>query len=224
MKPRTRIALYGGTFDPIHRGHLEVAERVSDLFEISRVLFVPAKRPPHKVTRAVSGPIDRYAMLALATQDESRFSISQHELAATGVGYTVDTLTHFQNEFGPSADLFFLMGADSWFEIKTWREWQRVLELTNHVVVTRPGYAIESGELPPALRERLIDLRGVAPAIINARVNAEGGNRIFVTDAVQMDIAATQIREVARTDAARLVDLVPAAVASYIEKYRLYRD
>src|SRR5262252_6534108 len=112
MKRRTRIALYGGTFDPVHRGHLAVAERVSDLFEISRMLFVPAKMPPHKVTREVSGPIDRYAMLALATQKESRFSISQYELAATGVGYTVDTLTHFQNEFGALADLFFLMGAD----------------------------------------------------------------------------------------------------------------
>jgi len=200
MRERKRIALYGGTFDPVHSGHLEVARRVSELFEIDEVVFIPAQLAPHKTGRPVTAPIHRYAMLALATQDDARLRISTFELDAPDRRYTVDTVAHFQRTFGEATELFFIMGADSWSEIRTWRDWERLLTMTNHIVVTRPGY-----EMPPA--------------------PAELKERIFFTDAVLKDISATNIRRLAnegRYD--ELEQMVPGAVAGYIRKYRIYRD
>ena len=200
MRERKRIALYGGTFDPVHSGHLEVARRVSELFEIDEVVFIPAQLAPHKVGRPVTEPIHRYAMLALATQDDPRLRISTFELDAPDRRYTVDTVAHFQRTYGEATELFFIMGADSWSEIKTWRDWERLLTMTNHIVVTRPGY-----EMPPA--------------------PAELKDRIVFTDAAMKDISATNIRLLAseaRYD--ELEQMVPGAVAGYIRKYRIYRD
>lgn len=200
MSGAKRIALYGGTFDPVHLGHLEVARRVSELFEIEKVVFIPAQIAPHKIGRAVTEPIHRYAMLALATQDDPRLLISTFELEAPDRRYTVDTVAEFQRRWPEPTELFFIMGADSWSEITTWREWERLLTMTNHIVVTRPGY-----EVPPA------------PSGL--------GKRIFFTDAVLKDISATHIRRLAsegRHD--ELKALVPQPVANYIKKYGIYRD
>jgi len=200
MPGRTRIALYGGTFDPVHLGHLEVARRVSELFEIEKVLFVPAQIAPHKVGRSVTEPIHRYAMLALATQEDPELLISTFELDAPDRRYTVDTVAEFQRRLGEDTELFFIMGADSWSEITTWREWERLLTMTNHIVVTRPGYE-------------------VAPA-------PEGlGDRILFTDAVMKDISATNIRRLASEGRyGELDQLVPQSVAGYIKKYGIYRN
>ncbi|HET9526901.1 MAG TPA: nicotinate-nucleotide adenylyltransferase [Pyrinomonadaceae bacterium] len=195
-----RIALYGGTFDPVHSGHVEIARKVLELFEIEKVLFIPAQVAPHKVGRRVTEPIHRYAMLALATQNDPRLSLSTFELDAPDRRYTVDTVEHFQTKFGESTELFFIMGADSWSEITTWREWERLLKTINHIVVTRPGHEVDK-TLP------------VADA------------RVFFTDAVMNDVSATNIRRLAaagRFDG--LTQLVPAPVAEYIRKYELYRD
>src|SRR5438034_5400682 len=109
MDAQRRIALYGGTFDPVHVGHLEVARKVSELFEIDKVVFIPAQLAPHKLSRPVTGPIHRYAMLALATQNDPKLVISTFELDAPGRRYTVDTIEHFQRELNGSAELFFIM-------------------------------------------------------------------------------------------------------------------
>jgi nicotinate-nucleotide adenylyltransferase len=200
MRERRRIALYGGTFDPVHVGHLEVARKISELFEVEQVIFIPAQLAPHKVGRPVTEPIHRYAMLALATQDDPRLLISTFELDAPDRRYTVDTVGEFQRMLGEDTELFFIMGADSWSEIQTWRDWKRLLQMTNHIVVTRPGY-----EVPPA--------------------PAELKDQIFFTDAVMKDISATNIRRLAsegRYD--ELGQMVPGPVADYIKKYRIYRD
>jgi len=192
--------LYGGTFDPVHVGHLEVARKISELFEVEQVIFIPAQLAPHKVGRPVTEPIHRYAMLALATQDDPRLLISTFELDAPDRRYTVDTVGEFQRMLGEDTELFFIMGADSWSEIQTWRDWKRLLQMTNHIVVTRPGY-----EVPPA--------------------PAELKDQIFFTDAVMKDISATNIRRLAsegRYD--ELGQMVPGPVADYIKKYRIYRD
>src|SRR5678810_280324 len=158
MCSQQRIALYGGTFDPVHTGHVEIARRVSELFEIEKLLFIPAQMAPHKIGRPVTEPIHRYAMLALATQNDPKLSISTFELDAPDRRYTVDTIAHFQRLFGSACDLFFIMGADSWSEITTWREWERLLTMTNHIVVTRPGYEPTTTHVG-ALSERIVDLR-----------------------------------------------------------------
>jgi len=195
-----RIALYGGTFDPVHTGHLEIARRVAELFEIEKLIFIPAQMAPHKIGRPVTEPIHRYAMLALATQNDPQLSMSTFELDDPDHKYTVDTIDYFQRLFGNECELFFIMGADSWSEITTWREWQRLLTTINHIVVTRPGHQVDQ-TLPVA------------------------GARVLFTDAVMKDVAATSIRGLAAAGRfEELVQLVPEPVAEYIRKYELYRD
>jgi len=226
MNSRKRIAIYGGTFDPVHLGHLEVAKKVSQLFEIDELLFVPAQLAPHKLTRPVTPALHRYAMLVLATQEEPRLRVSTFELEAPDRRYTVDTLAHFKSEFDESVDLFFVMGADSWSEITTWREWERLLALVNHIVVMRPGYEIKVDLVNASVRERIVDLRGAKQigSQIPKVVKEIAGEKIFITDAV-LDCSATEIRRaVSADDWSELVRLVPPSAADYIRKYELYRE
>lgn len=201
MCAKKRIALYGGTFDPVHLGHLEIARKVSEAFEIEKVIFVPAQVAPHKIGRPVTEPLHRFAMLALATQDDPQLAVSTFELDRPDRRYTVDTIEHFQRELNGSTELFFIMGADSWSEITTWREWERLLTMTNHIVVTRPGFELTKDHVGPY------------------------GDRVFFTDVVMNDVSATNIRWLAsegRTD--ELVNLLPGPVLEYIKKYGIYRE
>src|SRR5215216_211234 len=196
MCAQKRIALYGGTFDPVHIGHLEIARRVSRVFEIEKVVFIPAQVAPHKIGHPVTEPIHRYAMLALATQADPQLVVSTFELGAPDRHYTVDTVEHFQRELGDSSELFFIMGADSWSEITTWREWERLLTMINHIVVTRPGFGLTKSHVG-ALSERIV-----------------------FTDAVKNDVSATNIRKLSsegRYD--ELAGLLPDPVLEYIRKY-----
>jgi nicotinate-nucleotide adenylyltransferase len=221
-----RIALYGGTFDPVHAGHIEIARRVAEVFEIDRVLFIPARMAPHKIGRPVTEPVHRYAMLALATQDDPRLLISTFELDAPERKYTVETVAHFQRELDDETELFFIMGADSWSEITTWRDWERLLTMTNHIVVTRPGYEPGTTDVG-AISEHIQDLRtslecdGLAP--LSPR--AERAPKIFITDVVMKDVSATTIRQLAsegRMD--ELVNFLPGPVLEYIKKYGIYKN
>ena len=196
-----RIALYGGTFDPVHIGHLEIARRVSRVFEIDKVVFIPAQVAPHKVGRPVTEPIHRYAMLALATQADPQLLVSTFELDAPDRRYTVDTVEHFQRELGDSNELFFIMGADSWSEITTWRDWERLMTMINHIVVTRPGFESSKSHV------------------------GELGERVVFTDAVILDISATNIRRMANEGRYEdLAGLLPGPVLEYIRKYQIYRE
>jgi len=219
MHAKRRLALYGGTFDPVHLGHLEVARAVSQLFEIEKVLFIPAQVAPHKLGRPVTAPVHRYAMLALATQDDPQLVVSTFEIETPDSRYTVDTLAHFINLWGETCDLFFIMGADSWTEITTWREWSRVLTMVNHIVVTRPGYDLNG---PKEMAERIVDLRrsksGEPPSVGN-------DTRIYLTDIVMRDVSATQIRSLAvQRRFQELTQFMPVSVANYIEKYAIYQE
>lgn len=218
-----RIALYGGTFDPVHRGHIAVAAGLSKLFALDEVLFIPAALAPHKRESKVTSAFHRYAMLALATQGEPGMRISTFELDAPEKPYTFETLSRMQESLGREAQLFFVMGADSWTEITTWREWERVLALSNHIVVTRPGYEWSAGHVTPSVRERIVDLRGANVERRAAQVIGEGEAKIYVTDAVNVDVSATAIRRAVREDSGWR-EFVTPSVADYIRKYGLYRE
>lgn len=224
VEQRERIAIYGGTFDPVHTGHLEVAREVTKLFAIDEFLFVPARVAPHKLDREVSSPLHRYAMLALATREDPRLLMSTFELDEAERRYTVDTLAHFRSLSGTFADLFFVMGADQWLEIATWRDWERLMTLANVIVVTRPGVEFSAGNVGEAVAERVVDLRGRTHETDVLRMEP-GSRNIFVTDAVMRDVSATQVRKAVRENLNEELDkLVPFEVANYIRKYRLYRN
>ena len=222
MEQPKRIAIYGGTFDPVHSGHLEIARRVTQFFGIDEFLFVPARVAPHKLDREVLPALHRYAMLALATSTDSRLCVSTFELDGPGRHFTVDTLYHFRSRFGESAELFFVMGADSWAEITTWREWRRLMTLANLIVVTRPGYEISAAPATAETAASIVDLRGAREV---SGAGGPGSKKVFISDAVMIDVAATEIRRAAsEDDNEKLNRLVPLEVAEYIRKYRLYRN
>lgn len=220
-----RIAIYGGTFDPVHTGHEAVARNLLELFALDEVIFVPAFVAPHKRERKVSPALDRYAMLALATQEEESFRVSTVELSAPEKPYTVETLTSFCERLGESARLFFVMGADSWEEITTWREWERVLSLTDQLVVTRPGYELPVEHVTEAVRERIVDVRGASRVRVEEELSQASGPRVYLTDAANVKASATDVRAaVARGEWESLDGLLVPAVAVYIRKYGLYRE
>jgi nicotinate-nucleotide adenylyltransferase len=219
MGAKQRIALYGGTFDPVHVGHLEIARAVLKLFEIEKVILIPAELAPHKTGRQVTPSLHRYAMLALATQSDPDLLISTFELNTPDHRYTVDTVSHFQNTLGPDVELFFIMGADSWSEITTWREWKRLVTMVNHIVVTRPGYHFSDA---PVASESIIDLRTAEhPSDV---IKASGSPSVFITNVVMRDVAASNIRlKAGERKFEELRNLVPDSIIDYIKKYKLYQ-
>lgn len=222
---KRRIALYGGTFDPVHSGHLQVARRLLELFSLDQVLFIPACVAPHKRRQSVTPALHRYAMLTLATQGDDQLRVSTIELDAPEKPYTVETLERTRAACGKEVQLFFVMGADSWAEIATWHEWERVLAGSNHIIVTRPGYLIETAQFPPAVQQRIVDVRQLDQAAIGSRVDELSEPRIYVTDAVRADVSATGIRAAAQAGRHdELMKLVPPPVADYITKYELYKS
>jgi len=211
-----RIAFYGGSFDPVHNAHLELARAVVEQFELDEFVFVPAFHAPHKVRIKPTSAYDRYAMLCLLTANRPNISVSKIEIEMPEKPYTVETLTRIKAEL-TGDEIFFVIGADSWMDIKTWREWQTVLLMTNVVVMTRPGYEIGFDHVTDEIRNRIIDLRDHD---LNERMPAE--DRIFVSDAVNLDVSATEIRRKIREVDASWRDDVPKEVANYIEKYQIY--
>jgi nicotinate-nucleotide adenylyltransferase len=214
-----RVAIYGGTFDPVHNGHVEVARRVQQLFELDEVIFVPACVPPHKRNANITSAFHRFAMLALATEADQRLLVSTVELDAPDRPYAVDTVARMLDK---NQRLFFMMGADLWAEITTWHEWQKLLQMCDLIVVTRPGYEIKE-RLP--IKIELIDVRNGEEKMVADLLNRKNGSRVFITDAAMVDVSATTIRAAAKSnDVASLKTMVPLSVASYIEKYGLYRN
>jgi nicotinate-nucleotide adenylyltransferase len=210
-----KIAFYGGSFDPCHNGHLQIAQRLTELFALDEFVFVPAFHAPHKKDKKPTSAFHRYAMLCLETSDEPRIKVSKMELELPGKPYTIETLTKLKADL-PAAKIFFVMGADSWAEITTWREWERVLTLVNIIVVTRPPLLIEFSHVTPAIRAKIVDLRG------KMDFKLEADDKIYLTDAVKMDVSSTEIRNKIREDHSDWREDVPKEVARYIEKYGVY--
>ena len=213
-----RFAVYGGSFDPVHRGHLEIAGRLVELFDLDEFIFIPAFHAPHKKRLQPTSAIDRYAMLALATNNEADLSVSKMEIELPERPFTVETLTRLKKLL-PDCILYFVMGADSWLDITTWRDWEQVLTMTNHIVVSRPGYDIDDAHVTDDIRDRIIDMRGKPKA---KPIETDNDTAIYITDAVNIDISATDIRKKIRDKDDEWRDDLTAEVAKYIEKYQIY--
>jgi len=223
-----RIAFFGGSFDPLHNGHLTIAHALSEQFELDEFVFIPAFHAPHKKDRKPTSAFHRFAMLCLATNDEAKIKVSKMELDVPEKPYSFETLTRLKTEL-TGAEIFFVIGADSWTEITTWREWEKVLTLVNIIVVTRPDYEIGFAHVTDEIRERIVDLRVSSSEFqVPSREklgtwNLEPETKIYVTDAVQIDVSATEIRQKIRENISDWREDVPDEVAKYLEKYELYK-
>jgi len=215
-----RIAAYGGTFDPLHNGHLEIVRAIVRDFGLDQLLIIPAHRPPHKGSRTIAGDYHRFAMAVLASLDEPRVSVSTLELEAPDRPYTFETVERLRIDLGTETRLFFVIGADSFEEINTWREPARLLSSTNLIVVTRPGHDVSASHLDDRFRSTIVDLRGREGDLQLGEGLRE--HHIFVTGCVNNVVSSTQIRQRMR-DGESIRDLVPSRVADYIRKYELYR-
>jgi nicotinate-nucleotide adenylyltransferase len=210
-----KVAFYGGSFDPLHNGHLRIARKLTELFELDEFVFIPAFHAPHKKDKKPTSAFHRYTMLCLATTDETKIKVSKMELDLPEKPYSIETLTKLKTDF-PENKIFFVMGADSWQEVTTWREWVKVLTIVNIIVVTRPPIEIGFSHIPPPIQAKIIDLRG------KIDFNLEAEDKIYITDAVNLEISATEIRNKIRENLSDWQQDVPIEVAKYIEKYRIY--
>ena len=215
-----RIAVLGGTFDPIHNGHLEIVRAINRNLRIDQLLIVPANRPPHKTSREIAGAYHRFSMAVLASLDEPRVLVSTIELEMPERPYTFETVERLQNDFGIGTRLFLVIGADSFEEITTWRESARLLSSTDLVVVTRPGHEVASTHLDERFRSTVVDVGGDKNGVdVGVALNT---HRIYIADYVNNPVSSTEVRQRVR-DGKSIDDLVPPRVAAYIEKYELYK-
>lgn len=215
-----RIGAFGGTFDPIHNGHLEVARAVLSAFELDRLLLIPAHRPPHKKTSPIAGSYHRYAMAVLGSLEQARIYVSTIELESPEHPYSFETIDRLRKLLGQQTNLFFIVGADSFEQINTWREPARLLSNSSLIVVTRPGHDVNSSHLDEQFRSTIIDLR--CNRLMPETVKDSRDHHIYLTNCVSADVSSTQVRQMVR-DGEPINDLVPPHVSDYIGKYQLYR-
>jgi nicotinate-nucleotide adenylyltransferase len=196
MKAR-RVGIMGGTFDPIHHGHLVAASEVASRFELDEVVFVPTGQPWQKADEKVSPAEDRYLMTVIATASNPRFSVSRVDIERPGKTYTIDTLREMREIHGPDVELFFITGADALSEILSWRDADELSHLAHFIGCTRPGHKLTDPGLP--------------------------GGGVSLVEVPALAISSTECRE--RVRAGEPVwYLVPDGIVQYINKRGLYRD
>ncbi|MDG4789276.1 nicotinate-nucleotide adenylyltransferase [Micromonospora sp. WMMD1102] len=191
-----RIGIMGGTFDPIHHGHLVAASEVADRFELDEVVFVPTGQPWQKADEPVSAAEDRYLMTVIATASNPRFQVSRADIDRGGPTYTVDTLRDLHSEYGPKVQLFFITGADALEKILSWKDLDQMFELAHFIGVTRPGFVLSDAHLP-ADTVSLVEVPAMAISSTDCRARVAAGGPLWY--------------------------LVPDGVVQYIAKRRLYR-
>jgi len=209
-----RQGLLGGTFDPIHFGHLDAAQAAHTALALDGVLVIPAHDPPHRQHDPHSSGFHRFAMVSLAIDGQPWMRASDRELCRPGTSYTIDTLHAMHADGWQASQLFFILGGDAFAEIASWHSYPEVLDASNFVVISRPGTAVDAAiARVPALRTRV---QRPGPPVSDAPKTG-----IFLINADTRDVSSTQIRARLAADE-RIDDLVPAAVARHILAHHLY--
>lgn len=195
-----RIGIMGGTFDPIHYGHLVAAEAARVEYRLEKVIFVPTGNPPHKAEREIAGARHRYNMVRLACNTNPDFRVSRVEIDRQGFSYTSDTVAYFRAKYGQESELFFITGADAIKEILSWRRVADLMKECYFIAATRPGYQFnEDSQLPEEFAARVTNL-----------------------DVPALAISSSQIRAMVR-EGKSIKYLLPETVEAYIKKHQLYR-
>jgi len=214
---KLKLGLFGGTFNPIHFGHLRAAEEVLESLSLHRLWFIPAAQPPHKETRDLTSFEVRLAMTRLALGDHPCMEVSDIEGRRPGKSYSVETLRRLREELGPAWELYFILGLDAMLEIRTWKEYAALFKLCHLVVLDRPGYdrrrleEILTREVKPPFR----------PLVGEDGFEQPGGAQVLWRQTTLMDISATGIRRLVRQGGS-IRFLLPEAVRNYIIEQRLY--
>lgn len=223
-----RLGIMGGTFDPIHLGHLRAAEEIYWAFGLDRIIFVPAARPPHKDEVVVAPALHRYEMVSLATVFTPYFTVSSIEITRPGKSYSVETVREFQKLSGPNTSLYFVMGVDAFLGMSGWRQARELINLTRVIVTARPGWRLDEVQrLLTAEQRRILGnpaFRYLKISDIDPeRVEREFQPRqVLLVEVVSLDIASREIRQLVEQGRS-IRHLVPDTVAAYMAKNRLYQ-
>ena len=216
MNASEPLGIFGGTFDPVHLGHLRLAEEAMDALGLSGVSWIPAGQPAHRSGPQVSAQ-DRLRMVRLATAGNHRFSVDAAEVEQTAPSYTVPTLERLRAVYGPQQPLVLILGADAFAGLPGWHRWQALFALAHVAVAHRPGFRIEPASLPAALADEYARRASADPAAL--RLTPAGHMVSFAM--TQLDISATQVRrQLAAGKSVRY--LLPEAIIAYIEQHHLY--
>jgi nicotinate-nucleotide adenylyltransferase len=199
-----KIGLFGGSFDPIHRGHIDPVQAARRELGLERVIYLPTAQPPHKPERTLAPPLRRYAMVELALLDEPGLEVSGFELTLGRKAYTIETLEHFRREM-PDAELHLLIGGDSFADLHHWVRFREIPELARLVVLTRPGWGPDAPPLPPELTG-LVD-----------------SGRALLLHQPPVDVSSTRLRELLSAGLPLPAGAVSNLVVRYLQKYALYR-
>jgi nicotinate-nucleotide adenylyltransferase len=217
-EPRPRLGLFGGTFNPIHFGHLRTAEEVCEALSLNRLWFIPAAHPPHKDAQDLTSFEVRLAMTRLAVGDHPLMAVSDIEGRRPGKSYSIETLRLVREEFGPAWELYFVLGLDAMLEIRTWKDYGELFSLCHFVVLDRPGYdrrrleEILTRQVQPQFR----------PLEDRAGFQHPSGYKVLWQQTTLMDISATGIRRLAQQGRS-IRYLLPEPVRGYIINNKLYR-
>jgi len=218
-----KLAFFGGTFDPVHLGHLAIARAAAEKFDLDVVYFVPADVPPHKRSRSLTEFQHRFAMLALATADDQRFVPSLLEADSEQPNYSIQTIRRLKSALKQSDKLYFLIGVDAFMEIGIWKQPVELLSECDFVVASRPGHSL--GELAKALPEPLRPSQAALQALEQPQSGSTiklPTSTIHLLDNVHEHVSSTQIRAAAHKSVEDLSTYVPRLVAEYIRKEHLY--
>ena len=215
-----KLGILGGTFNPIHYGHLAAAEEVRDRLKIDRILFIPSYLPPHKFEEEVPSAVQRLDMVRLATTGNPFFKPSELEINRGGRSFTIDTVDALRQIF-PGAELFFIAGLDSFLEIQTWHQWERLLTLCNFVVISRPGHHFVDLEKISFMESAAHELAGLDRGDLQQAMVRSVDFTVYLERIPLLDISSTDIRN--RVKAGVSVKyLLPDAIETYIITNKLY--
>ena len=208
------MGLFGGTFNPIHLGHLRGAEEIREVFHLEEMIFVPSSIPPHKMTEEVIEASHRLEMVRLAVSGNPYFSVSDVEISRPGKSYSIETIKYFQERRQDT--FFFILGSDAFVEIETWKEFQNLFSLCHFIVMTRPG---SQKEIPPLPRALAPNFRYASEKKAWVHVS---GYMLYFKEISFLDISSTKVREL--IEKGRSVRyLIPPEVETYIREHSLYR-
>lgn len=226
LTPRPlRLGLFGGSFNPIHYGHLAIAREAHDKLGLDRVLFIPTGTPPHKQNRDLAPARDRYEMVRLAVEGTQFFDLSDMEIRRRGKSYSIDTVRALQNHYGASAEFYFLIGLDAFLDFPTWRDPDALLAACRFVVISRPGQSYRSltklTMLPPLAPDDLAQLDAGTRCRLDIPI--ESGPGIICLPLPPCPVSASEIRG-RITQGKSLANLLPPLVESYILRHRLYQE